>query len=73
MSSPTILKAVHNGHLVVVRRRRGYVEATVFPDASEDYEPVDVCKMPNELRYDLEYVAKVAERQTDFENTEGDK
>lgn len=64
MGSPNTYKVIINGRLVVVRPRRGYVEALVYPGESEKSEPIGEWEMPNQLRYDLDLVARQAALQT---------
>lgn len=77
MGSPTIHKQVIDGFLVVVRPRRGYVEATVYDGESATDEVIGDWEMPNQLRRDLEAVAYTAVNQSRRESkrnkeTEGD-
>lgn len=59
--------------MTVTRPRRGFVEVLVYATDQEEGEPVGEWEMPNALRYDLEYAALIAERQTRRETkTEGD-
>jgi hypothetical protein len=73
MGSPTVYKEIIDGRLIVVRPRRGYVEALVYPGENEKGDPVAEWEMPNQLRYDLDLVARQAALQTArSENNEGD-